>query len=105
MYTGVRLKEKIKPVARMARGISHAQRLSILYLLMHRPMEAREIVADIDLPESLVSHHLKVMYASGWLRKTKVGRSVTYELNDIILEDLKKFFATTPFWRNRFGKD
>lgn len=99
MNTGIRLKEKTKKVAKIIRGISGPTRLGILYLLLHKPLEAHEIVSDIDLPASLVAHHLKQMYRSGWVKKTRIGRNVTYELEEKVFKEITKFFDGTPLQR------
>lgn len=96
MITGIRLKEKSKKFSRIIRGISQAHRLGILYILAHKPMEAHDIAANIDLPENLVSHHLKRMYVSGWVTKTRIGRNMMYEINPRILKTLMKYFEGTP---------
>lgn len=95
MHTGIRLKEKSKKVAKIIRGINGPTRLGILYLLLHKPLETHEIVSDIDLPASLVAHHLKQMYRSGWVKKTRVGRNVTYELEEKVFREIAKFFEGT----------
>lgn len=99
MHTGIRLKEKSKKLARIIRGISGYSRLGILYLLLHKPLEAHEITSSIDLPPSLVSHHLKQMHRSGWVKKTRIGRNVTYELDEKIFKEITKFFDGTPLQR------
>lgn len=98
MFTGVRLKEKVKPTAKLVRGISHKHKLAIIYLLAWGPLAAREIVADIDLPQNLVEHHLKDMLAAGWVTRKRVGRDVTYELIDKSFLDLTKLIRDTPLW-------
>ena len=82
MLTRARLREKVKPVARRLRSAAQLYRLSILYLLAHEPMIARDIVDYVGLPENLVAHHLKQLHLGGWVVKTKKGREVTYQLRE-----------------------
>ncbi len=103
MVTRVRLREKIKPHAARIRGIAHPHRLSILYLLCHDALDVRDIVAHVDLPENLVSHHLKQMLLSGWVTKTRTGRRVTYQLQEKAFRDIYAFLSDTPFVRNLLG--
>jgi len=104
MLTGIRLKEKVKQYAKHMRGIAHGHRLGIIYLLAHQPMEVRDITSNIDLAENLVSHHLKQMYQSGWVVKTRVGRRVTYKLNEKAFFELNRFLTDTPFQRSILAK-
>ena len=64
------------------RSASHVSRLSILYLLAHEPMIARDIVDYVGLPQNLVAHHLRQLHLGGWVVKTKKGREVTYQLRE-----------------------
>ena len=68
-------------------------------------MEAHDIARNIDLPENLVSHHLKLMFTSGWVTKTRIGRNMMYELNPRILKALMKYFEGTPLARKVIFKD
>ncbi len=104
MVTGKRLHEKVKPFASRVRGIAHPHRLAILYLLAHDPLEVRDIVDYLGLAENLVSHHLKQMHTTGWLLKEKVGRIVTYRLNEKAFLEVKKLLADTPFERQFLSK-
>lgn len=104
MMTGVRLKEKSKKFAKIIRGVNGATRIGILYLLSHKPMEAHAIASNIDVPENLVSHHLKQMLISGWVNKTRIGRAVTYELDEKIFKTIVKFFEDTPLGQEYFPK-
>ena len=104
MVTGKRLHEKVKPFANRVRGVAHPHRLAIMYLLAHDPLEVRDIVDYLGLAENLVSHHLKQMHNSGWLSKEKIGRSVTYRLNEKAFFEVKKLLADTPFDRQFLSK-
>ncbi len=105
MLTGIRLKEKSKRFAKFIRGISHAHRLGILYVLTHKPMEAHDIAETIDLPQNLVSFHLSKMHREGWVTKTRIGRAVTYELSKKIERTIEKFFEETPLAKVFFSKN
>ncbi len=96
MHTGIRLKEKVKPTAKLVKGIAHKHKLAIIYLLAWGPLPAREIVMDIDLPQNLVEHHLKDMLEAGWVSRKRVGREVTYQLIDKSFWDLTRLIRDTP---------
>ena len=104
MMTGGRLKEKAKLFAKKYRGIAHPHRLAIVYLLANDPMWVRDIVDHLNLPENLIAHHLKQMYLSGWVLKTREGRNVTYRLNDKAFFEFNRFLADTPFDRQVLSK-
>ncbi|OGG11799.1 hypothetical protein A2Z00_01895 [Candidatus Gottesmanbacteria bacterium RBG_13_45_10] len=97
MLIGARLKEKVKPFAKKVHGIAQGYRLSILYLLAHEPMEVRDITDHLGIAENLVSHHLKQLYLSGWVVKTRTGRLVTYRLNEKAFLEFNRLFEDTPF--------
>ena len=90
---------------RIVRGVAHEHRLGILYILAHEPMEAHDIAANIDLAENLVSHHLKEMFRSGWVKKTRIGRNMMYEVNLKVFNNLMNLFEGTPLYRKIVFKD
>jgi DNA-binding transcriptional ArsR family regulator len=107
MLTRARLKEKVKPVTRRIKGISQIYRIGILYLLAHEPMEVHAICDCLGLAENLVSHHLKQLYLTGWVVKTRKGRIVTYRLNEKAFFEFNRLFEDTPFHRDvltKYGK-
>ncbi len=104
MLTRARLKEKVKPFARRMRGVAQMYRMGILYLLAHDPMEVRDITDSLGIAENLVSHHLKQMYLSGWVLKTRNARVVTYRLNEKAFFEFNRLFEDTPFYRDVLSK-
>jgi DNA-binding transcriptional ArsR family regulator len=104
MLTRARLKEKVKPVARRIRGISQVYRIGILYILAHEPMEVHTICDNLGIAENLVSHHLKQLYLTGWVVKTRTGRVVTYRLNEKAFFEFNRLFEDTPFHRDVLSK-
>jgi DNA-binding transcriptional ArsR family regulator len=104
MLTRARLREKVKPLTRRMRGIAQIYRIGILYLLAHEPMEVHTITDSLGLEENLVSHHLKQMYLSGWVLKTRKGRVVTYRLNEKAFFEFNRLFEDTPFERDVLSK-
>ncbi len=104
MLTRARLKERVKPVSRRIRGIAQLYRIGILYLLAHEAMEVHDITDNLGLAENLVSHHLKQLYLSGWVLKTRKGRVVTYRLNEKAFFEFNRLFEDTPFDRDVLSK-
>jgi len=104
MVTGNRLKEKIRPFAQKLRGVAHAHRLAIVYLLAHDPKEVWEVVEALGIGQNLAAHHLKYMKQTGWVKRTRIGKHVTYELEEKAFAEFQKFLADTPFFRQIFGQ-
>lgn len=104
MLTRARLREKVKPFVRRFRGISHVHRLAIVYLLAHETMKVHAIVDGVGIAENLVSHHLRQLYLSGWVLRTRVGRDVTYRLNEKAFVEFNRLFIDTPFEKNILRK-
>ncbi len=102
MLTKNRLKEKVQPVATRLAGIANPYRLAVVYLLATDELLNREIVDALGLPPSLVSHHLNILLTTGWITKTKVGKRVTYKLNEKTFESFRRLFADTQFGRQFF---
>lgn len=95
-----RLIDKVIRLAPLARAVSHRYRLAILYLLAHDPKETWEIADTLMIKEPLAVHHLKQMLKSGWIRRIRTGRRVTYSLEAEPAIILKKFLGDTPFFRD-----
>jgi DNA-binding transcriptional ArsR family regulator len=67
MLTGIRLKEKARLFEKKMKGPAHEVRLAIMYTLAHGELPLHEIVANVDEPQNLVSHHMKILEKSGWV--------------------------------------
>ncbi len=94
----------MRPFVRRFHGIAQVHRMSILYLLSFGPLDVFEIVDYTGMPENLLSHHLKQLYLSGWVLRTKNGRRVTYRLNEKAFFELQRLFEDTPFDREVLSK-
>lgn len=94
-----RLIDKTTKLSNLTQGVSHRYRLAILYILSHDPKETRELSYLLSMEEPLLIHHLQIMVKSGWLRRIKTGRHVTYELKKDCALELIKFLGDTPFFR------
>lgn len=98
------LREKVKPFVRRMAAIGQVYRLGIIYLLAYDPMEVRDIAQNIGIAENLLSHHLKMLLQAGWVSKTKVGKHVTYRLNEKAFFELTRMLEGTPFHRQILAK-
>ncbi len=74
--------------ARWFRALGDPSRILILHLLAtaRRPMAVAEIVERLDIGQSTVSHHLKVLAHTGFVLVDRSGTSRLYRVNDRCLE-------------------
>lgn len=86
-----------KSQQQILRAISDPTRLNILRLLRLRAMCVCELMAALDIPQPLVSHHLRILKDCGIVDDRKYGKFIFYEIASktvikIIeaLDDLKK---------------
>lgn len=83
--------------AKLIAVLMEPQRLKILQLLRDGDICVCEIIKFLNLPQNLLSHHLKVLKEAGLLVSTKEGKFVRYarkeaKINELIgyLEELIK---------------
>lgn len=72
---------KLGKVAEIFSGLAHPTRLEILEILEGgRPATVGEILEEIKIDATLLTHHLSKMRHLGILKSTKKGRNVYYQL-------------------------
>jgi len=64
------------------RILSDPTRLSVMELLMAGSQHVGEINQKLQIEQSLLSHHLKVLRDAGLVKATRDGKSVRYSLSD-----------------------
>lgn len=83
---------QLAEVAEILRLMGEPSRLRILLACLEAPGAVGELSARIDIPRSLLSHHLRLLRASRLLRATRNGKQMIYALRDdrvrCIVEDL-----------------
>ena len=62
------------------RILADASRLAVLELLMSGPKYVWELNADLNLEQSLLSHHLKVLRKEGFVESARDGKAVLYRM-------------------------
>jgi DNA-binding transcriptional ArsR family regulator len=77
-------REEAETWAPWFRALGDPSRIMILNLLAttRRPMSVAEIVAALDLAQSTVSHHLKILGGVGFLLATRDGTSSWWRMNE-----------------------
>ena len=83
-------KGELKKIVDFLKAISEENRLLILCLLKKGEMCVCEIWHHLDLPQNLVSHHLKVLRDFGLIKSYRKGTKIIYSLN---LKNSKKFIS------------
>jgi ArsR family transcriptional regulator, zinc-responsive transcriptional repressor len=79
---GSRAVDEYADVAELFSALSAPARAAIVHLLTEAPRSVGELVEALDLPQPLVSQHLRVLRAARLVRGDREGRTVTYVLTD-----------------------
>ena len=74
------------------KAIADENRLKIICFLKEGEKCVCEIVAFLELPQNLVSHHLKVLRERGILKSKKNGVQVLYSINEKNIKKNINFF-------------
>jgi DNA-binding transcriptional ArsR family regulator len=69
--------------------LSDPNRLEILLTLHHHPgLCVGDLAVAVGRSENAVSQALRLLRQQGWVRSTRVGRQVSYQLEDHTVHDL-----------------
>jgi ArsR family transcriptional regulator len=74
--------------AEFFRTLGHPARIRILELLQDGPRPVRDLLAEMDIEPSNLSHQLAVLRRTGLLTSTREGNTVVYELSTPDVADL-----------------
>ncbi len=106
----------VKKLQKLLQILGDANRLKILHLIGDKELAVSEIVAEVNLSQPLVSHHLKAMKDNSLLSVTRKGPFIYYRVTDPqlldvlgILSDMAQnieeqlsdepMFRCPPWWR------
>ncbi|MBE9051236.1 winged helix-turn-helix transcriptional regulator [Nostocales cyanobacterium LEGE 11386] len=64
--------------AHQLKVLADTTRLSVLKILMEGPKHVGEINAVLQLEQSLLSHHLKILRSAGFVEAQRDGKAVLY---------------------------
>lgn len=88
---------QLKKVVDFLKIISEQNRLKILCILRRQEKCVCEIWQYLDLPQNLISHHLKVLKDFSLIDSRKEGTKVFYKLNKKVvkknIKSLNKFLS------------
>ena len=68
--------------AQICAGLADPKRIMLLYELAAGARNVTELAAALDMPQPLVSRHLKVLRERGMVTAERVGPAVRYHLAD-----------------------
>ncbi len=66
--------------------LSDATRLAVLESLMSGPKHVGELMDQLDVEQSLLSHHLAVLREHGFVEAMREGKTVVYQLPDTVAD-------------------
>ncbi|MCX8009208.1 MAG: ArsR family transcriptional regulator, partial [Patescibacteria group bacterium] len=98
-----RLKAKVRPFAKHMAAIGDVSRLSILYILAHKPCDVREIIDITGIHPALLGHHLRVLRQTGWVSRVRFGKRAEYSIEPKAFFFLKNLFRGTMIEREVFN--
>lgn len=68
--------------AEICAGLADPTRIMILYALSQNPRNVTELCAEFNMPQPLVSRHLKVLRERGMVTSERRGTVIVYTLGD-----------------------
>lgn len=74
--------------ADLFRALAHPVRIRVLELLSHRPMQVRELLAEIPIEPSSLSQQLAVLRRAGVVTSSRTGSAVVYAVNTPAVSEL-----------------
>lgn len=81
---------KIKPTAPSCASklkvLSDPTRLAVLEALMSGPKNVGELMEQLDVEQSLLSHHLATLRQTGLVESSREGKSMMYQLPKSVLD-------------------
>lgn len=80
----------MKELVSFFKALSDETRLRIFSLIVSREMCVCEIVEQLDLSQSLISHHLYHLKAAGLVKDRREGVWIHYSVNEDKLDELEK---------------
>ncbi|MBB3237762.1 ArsR/SmtB family transcription factor [Phyllobacterium endophyticum] len=75
-------------LAETFRLLGDPTRLRILFFCLDEPRSVGDIAASLDLSQSLVSHHLRLLRGARLVRGNRQAKQIFYELADRHVSDM-----------------
>ena len=80
--------DEINVISSFFKIISDSTRLSILYLLKEKERNVSEIVHEMNMEQSAISHQLRILKDARLVRSQRDGKSMIYKLDDEHIFDI-----------------
>lgn len=74
--------EVVRLHAQVCSGLADPNRILIIYSLADGPHNVGDISSIVDLPQTTVSRHLKILRERGIVRSERDGQTIHYRLTD-----------------------
>ena len=88
----IETEENCSQLADMFRLMGDSSRLRIIFACLHAPISVSVIATQLELSQSLVSHHLRLLRAARIVRSERRGKQVFYTASDAhvqcVIEDM-----------------
>ncbi|WP_028988064.1 ArsR/SmtB family transcription factor [Thermicanus aegyptius] len=84
-------KEREEDFVQLCKALGHETRFAIIRLLLERKKFCGDLVQELNLPQSTVSHHLKILKNSGLVVAEEQGTWVCYEVDLKRMGEMKRF--------------
>lgn len=97
-------KDRISHLSALLRVISDENRLRILGMLMQRELCVCELMGELGLSQSLVSHHLGMLKNAGLVRDRRDAQWVYYSIDSCALAQLSSEYLSF-FDVNKLGPE
>jgi len=89
--------DKYKKTAKIFKAFCDEQRLAILELLQDGEKCACELLEKLDITQSTLSHHVKILCESGIVVGRKDGKWMHYSISESGIEHVKKLINDITF--------
>jgi ArsR family transcriptional regulator len=76
--------------AELFKALADETRLKILHALFERDQCVTELMEALRLPQSHVSHHLKILKVAGLVEASREGQKMCYALHPKVRDNLSK---------------
>ncbi len=83
------MENKYENNAKIFQALSDPNRLMIIEMLQSRERCACEILADLKIVQSTLSHHMKILCDSGIVNSRRHGKWIYYSLSNEVCEAAK----------------
>jgi ArsR family transcriptional regulator len=87
------LENKYENIAKVFKALCDPNRLMIIEMLQGGEKCACKILNDLNIVQSTLSHHMKILCESGFVDSRRDGKWMHYSLNKERFEDVKNLLS------------